>query len=217
MKIDTPCPACGLGQIHMNTTTTDVPYFGECIETMIRCEACGFRHTDLLMLEQRDPARFSLEVADESHLFARVVRGSSGTIRIPEMGVLIEPGPLAETFVSNVEGVLERVARVLGQLSRSGEAAEQRRGAAELLERIGRARSGRERFTVIVEDPFGNSAIVHPDAVRVALSPEEAKGLKTGMTVLDLEDLVDEDEGRKGGKGDDDEGGVPSVDELLKP
>jgi zinc finger protein len=216
MRVEMPCPACGAQGIDMSTTTTDVPYFGECVETLIMCRACGFKHTDLLLLDQKDPARFSLQVDEEAHLFARVVRSPSGTIRIPEMGVLIEPGPLAESFVTNVEGILNRVERVLGTLSRSGE--EERRGAEALMARIDKAKRGEETFTLILEDPFGNSAILHPEAVRTPLSADEAKKLKTGMTVLDLEDLAEGGEGEKRGKGDDDEdGGVPSVDELLRP
>lgn len=212
MHLDTPCPACGKQGILYNTATTEVPYFGECMETLIACGACGFKHTDLLILSENDPVRFTLRVNEEADLFARVVRGSSGTVRIPELGVLIEPGPISESYVSNVEGVLVRVQGIVGQVTRSGSEGERRR-AHEMLERIARIRGGQEPITLIIEDPFGNSAIIHPDAEKEMLSQEEAGKLKTGMTVLDLQDLVDSDEDDD----DEDRGGGIDVDDLLKP
>ncbi len=216
MRLDTPCPACGFDGIKMSTATTDIPYFGECTETLIRCDQCGFKHTDFLVLGQKDPVRFTLEVGDEAHLFARVVRSTSGTIRIPEFGVLVEPGPLAESFVSNVEGVLGRVEAVLGQLSRSGNP-EQAKRAEELIKDLEKGRRGELVFTLVLEDPLGNSVIAHPDAVQTALTEEEASHLKTGMTFIDVEDLVDEGDEGEGSDGDGDDDGMPSVDDLLKP
>lgn len=210
MRLDATCPAChNVGMLY-NTATTDVPYFGECMETHLRCEACGFKHNDLVILQQNAPTRFSFEVKEEADLFARVVRGNSGTIRIPELGVLIEPGPMAESFVSNVEGVLTRVLTVVGQMKRAGDA-EQAANAEAMEERIARILDGKETITLILEDPFGNSAIAHPEAEKETLSEDEASHLKTGMTVIDLEDLRDASED----KGDDD--GVPDVDDLLRP
>lgn len=214
MALDIPCPACGIQGIQYNTTTTDVPYFGDCMETLIVCAQCGFKHTDVLILAQEDPVRYTLHVKEEAELFARVVRGSSCTMRIPELGVMVEPGPLSESFVSNVEGVLERVARIVGQVSRSGNEV-QRANAEAMLLRIARVRDGQESITLVLEDPLGNSAIVHPDATKETLTPSEASKLKTGMTFIDLDDLAPDegdDRDESGGNG----GGV-DVDDLLRP
>ena len=44
---------------------------------------------------------------------ARVVRSTGARIEIPEFGVRIDPGPACEGFVSNVEGVLDRIGKVV--------------------------------------------------------------------------------------------------------
>lgn len=211
MQLDIRCPACGHQGVVYNATTTDIPYFGECMDTLILCGACGFKHTEVFILGQKEPVRYRYRVQGEADLFTRVVRGSSCTIRIPELGVVIEPGPISEAFVSNVEGVLNRVLAVLGQLTRSGED-HQKAGAHALIGRIEAAKSGGENLTLILEDPFGNSAIVHPDVDRQVLSPEEAGKLKTGMTLIDIDDIepTDDDD-------DDRRGGGLDVDELLRP
>ena len=199
--------------ILFSTATTDVPYFGDCMETLLLCPECGFKHTDVIILGDRGPVRVIFHVDEEADLFARVVRSSSCTIRIPELGVLIEPGPLSESFVSNVEGVLDRVDTILGQLSRGGDE-QQAKAATALMKRIESVGVGGESITLILEDPFGNSTVVHPDARRETLSPEEVQHLKTGITILDVEDLAAQAAAAESDGHDD---GPPDIDDLLRP
>jgi len=93
-----------------------------------------------------------------------VVRSSSATIQIPELGVLITPGPVAEGFISNVEGVLERVEHASRMLLRDPEKREQ---AGKFLQRIKEARDGSAKFTLIIKDPLGNSGIISKDERKV--------------------------------------------------
>ncbi len=183
------CPACSNQGMEYNAEQIDLPYMGESLETMIRCPACGYRHTDFVLTETKDPMRVSYTVRTADDMSVRVVRAASGTIRIPELGILIEPGVASEAFISNVEGVLLRVERVLDQLHRDSESDEQRVRIDEMLAIFGRLREGTaDEVTLILEDPFGNSTILHEQAVTEAIPPEEAARLKTGMFVIDQSD-----------------------------
>jgi zinc finger protein len=102
-----------------------------------------------------------------------VVRGSSGTIEIPEFGVRIDPGPACEAFVSNVEGILLRVIQVVEQILPGLQGTEQENAVA-LLEKIGEIREGMLPVTLIIEDPCGNSAIVSDKAEKIPLPPAGA-------------------------------------------
>ncbi|RQW78046.1 MAG: ZPR1 zinc finger domain-containing protein, partial [Methanothrix sp.] len=120
---------------------------------------------------------------------ARVIRSSSGTIRIPELGVDIEPGHASESYVSNIEGVLERIESIVSFATRSAREAgseESTQKGEAILENIAMARCGKFEFTVILEDPLGNSAIVSDKAQRSVLSCEEIASLQTGMLILDV-------------------------------
>jgi zinc finger protein len=119
---------------------------------------------------------FRAEAAED--LSARVVRSASATIRVPELRVAIEPGPRADAFVSNVEGVLHRIRDVAASLTRSAENPAARRKAEVLLASIDRMIGGTEPFTVILEDPTGNSAILHDRATKRVLTAAQAKKLK---------------------------------------
>ncbi len=191
MKLTTSasCPVC-CAQMQFDWETQDIPYFGEAMLIAGVC-GCGFRHSDTILLSQKEPARYILEVTEVDDLDARVVRSCSGTIRIPELGVDVEPGFASESYISNVEGVLARVAEIVAFAARSAKEAGDENAAKrgeEILESISLARYGRFKLTFIIEDPLGNSAIASDKAIKTSLTDEEIACLKTGMIVLDAGD-----------------------------
>jgi len=193
-RLDAPCPLCGRQGIHFRSVPLDLPYFGEALQTTILCEGCGYRHADVMLLRDREPRRVVLAVLRPDHLSARVARSSAGTIRIPELGATLEPGPRAEAFVSNVEGVLHRF-RDAAKAARALAGTDRERAEADAaLARIEDCIEGRMAFTFILEDPTGNSDVFHKDAVRRRLTPEEIAELKSPYATLDLADLMPKDE-----------------------
>jgi zinc finger protein len=92
----------------------------------------------------------------------------SGTIKIPEFGVQIDPGPACEGFVTNIEGVLDRIENVVKAALLWTEK-EENKNAQVLLERIDQARKGNVLFSLIIEDPSGNSAIISEKAQKKPL------------------------------------------------
>ncbi len=176
------CPLCGR-ELVTNWVPQDIPFFGEVMHITSLCD-CGFRYSDTLIMTQHQPMHYELKVRSRDDLDARVVRSTSGTIRIPELGVDIEPGPASESFISNIEGVLDRVGEILEMVTRWGEEDKTRR-ALELLSIIEKIRVGEYEITVIIEDPLGNSAVFAENAMHRELTEEEAACLKTGMIVFE--------------------------------
>ena len=102
------CPACFVeGKAKSIMKELEIPHFGKVLETTIQCPECGFRHSDIIALEQNDPAKYIIEI-NKNNLSVRVVRSQSATVTIPELGVKVEPGPKSEGYVTNIEGVLTR-------------------------------------------------------------------------------------------------------------
>lgn len=188
-SVEARCPACGTPGLELRTIEKDLPHFGETVETVALCGACGFRHVDCLIVEEADPVRYTFPFQGGDDLHARVVRSNTATVRIPELGMTVEPGAQADAYVSNVEGLLRRVREgflwaedVSDDASAEGEAQARLGKIDEVLE-------GEREVTIIIEDPRGNSAIVHERARRETLSEEEAASLATGEIVLEPEDL----------------------------
>ncbi|AEK72919.1 protein, conserved, containing ZPR1 zinc-finger domain [Thermococcus sp. 4557] len=181
------CPICGgKGTLKAMQYIHEIPYFGKVMESTIFCEKCGYRNADVVMLEDRPPKLYTVRVEEEKDLFTRVVRSKSGTIELDEIGVKIEPGPAAEGFVSNVEGVLERVRETLlmAREFRKQEGDEEAvRRADEILEYINAVKEGKKPLTVKIMDPLGNSALVGEKVKSRLLTQEEIEGLSLGPYV----------------------------------
>ena len=178
------------GELTITNTPVSVPYFGEALETTLRCGLCGFRHADFMILGQKDPLRLELRVEREADLSVRVIRSNSGTIRIPELGFTAEPSSLSESYVSNVEGVVERAKDILLIAYEWHKEDPEKRaildGYFATLERLV---AGAQPFTLIIDDPFGNSAIVSDHVQRRPLSEDEIAELRTGMIILDKDEM----------------------------
>ncbi|NHJ14083.1 MAG: ZPR1 zinc finger domain-containing protein [Candidatus Thorarchaeota archaeon] len=182
------CPVCQQGTLKMSSMLYSVPYFNELAMFTMKCSNCNFTRNDVFSAEMRKPTRWTLQVTDESMLRIRVVRSGSGTIRMPEFGIDIEPGPAADAFITNVEGVLVRTRPVVEAAIRFAETNAERQRGSEVLGMIDDAIDGKLEFTLIIEDPSGVSGIL-PDNLhlvkREELSPDEASQLRGAPMWLD--------------------------------
>ena len=151
------CPACG-EEVDYLYETEHIPYFSEILIISCSCPLCGYRFSDVQSLTVNQPVRFEFRVETEDDLMVRVVRSTQGEIVIPELGVDISPGPACEGFISNVEGILVRIDKVLdGVLIDSDD--EQRRNILDLKEKMAMTGQGKFPITIIISDPMGNSLI----------------------------------------------------------
>ncbi|MCS7130494.1 MAG: ZPR1 zinc finger domain-containing protein [Archaeoglobaceae archaeon] len=186
-----PCPICGR-ELRLIVDTYEAPFFDKILLTSISCE-CGFKHADSIVLGEKEPSRYRIK-ANRRNLFTKVIRSTSGTIRIPEIGVSIEPGPASQAFITNLEGVLWRVAEVVKTAMKWNESDEEKVRRCEwILERINGVIEGDEELTIILEDPFGNSLILSEESFRERLSEMETKELKSGLTVIELTGFSEEE------------------------
>lgn len=180
------CPLCN-NDLVMSWQRDNIPYFGDIMYISAKCQ-CSFRFADTMILSSKEPMRYEMSVETLEDLDARVIRSTSGTIRIPEMGIVVEPGTVSESYITNIEGVLQRVQNVLMTASRWVQGDEEKFARSrELLCMLEEVLEGKKKITVIIEDPLGNSAIISKKAVATKLSKEEAERLNTGMVVFDVD------------------------------
>ena len=175
------CPACNKGKLRIQSMLYSVPFFNELAMFNMECPECGFRHSDVFSAEQRKPSRFTMHVDDVSHLNIRVVRSGSCTYRFPEWGIDVEPGPMAESFITNIEGLLYRVRSVIETAANFADEESEKERAYEILGQMELALKGDFPFTLVMEDPAGVSGILPDDMTLVKyeeLSIGEASKLK---------------------------------------
>ncbi|MDI6811622.1 MAG: ZPR1 zinc finger domain-containing protein, partial [archaeon] len=109
-EVKESCPICG-AESELQFLPYEIPFFGEIMIFTAVCSSCGYRSTDVMVLSEEKRRRCELVISSVEDLNALVVRSTSGTIEIPELGVRIEP-KRGEAFISTVEGVLRRVENV---------------------------------------------------------------------------------------------------------
>ena len=179
------CPVCGIEGVAKSVMKElEIPHFGKVLETTILCPSCGFKHSDVIALEQNDPAKYILEI-NKNNLSIRVVRSQSATISIPEIGVKVEPGPKSEGYVTNVEGVLTRFQSAVKKALNLFEDEESQINAKNTFKNIKKKKKGNGTATLIMLDPFGQSNIVSENAEILEIPEEELRELKTGFSKIE--------------------------------
>ena len=175
------CPACsieGVAKSIMNEI--EIPHFVKVLATTIQCPSCGFKHSDVIALEQNDPAKYTIEI-NKNNLSVRVVRSQSATVIIPEVGVKVEPGPKSEGYVTNIEGILTRFEEAVMQALNLFEDEQSQVNAKKALEHLLELKKGNGTATLIILDPFGQSNVVSENVKISEIPKEELRELKTGF------------------------------------
>ncbi len=179
------CPVCFVeGKAKSIMKELDIPHFGKVMETTIQCPECGFKHSDIIALEQNDPAKYVIEI-NKNNLSVRVVRSQSATVSIPEVGVKVEPGPKSEGYVTNVEGMLTRFEDAVKKALNLFEDEQSQINAKNTLSQIQELKKGNGTATLIILDPFGQSNIVSENVEISDIPENELRELKTGFSHIE--------------------------------
>lgn len=179
------CPVCNGKQTAESTTkTSDIPHFGEILETSLICSACGYKHNDVICLEQKEPVKHTIPI-NKNTLKSRVVKSQSGTVSIPELGLKVEPGPKSIGYVSNVEGTVLHFEEGVKQALIIFDGEKSQKNGLAILEKLLLLADGEIEATLIIEDPFGQSNIIDINVKEEPLTEEELKQLKTGFTMIE--------------------------------
>jgi len=179
------CPVCnGKGTAESTTKTENIPHFGEILESSLKCRSCGFKHNDVICLEQKEPVKYTLTI-NKDNLFSRVVKSQSATVSIPELGIKVEPGPKSAGYVSNVEGVINRFLEGVKQALAIFDNEESQKNGLNILKKLNKIANGEMEAVLVIEDPYGQSNIMDINVKKEKLQEEELKHLKTGFTIFE--------------------------------
>lgn len=163
-----PCPICGKNTCTLMEDEQEVPYFGKLAIFSMQCSSCGFKKSDVEALEEQSPVKITLEVSSEEDMNIRVIKSSEATVKIPHM-ISIDPGPASNGYITNVEGILDRVKDAVQTMKESDDDSAQQKKCKNMLKKIQKVKWGQETIKLIIEDPTGNSAIISEKALKSKL------------------------------------------------
>lgn len=160
-----PCPMCSQKTLTLMESEREIPYFGKVFLFSMDCSGCNYHKADVEAAEHREPAKWAIEVSGAKDMSIRVVKSSEAVVKIPHV-TSIEPGPASNGYITNIEGLLNRVKSILTDIRDNSEDDTDRKKAKNLLKKLQRCIWGDETLKIIIEDKSGNSAIISEKAVK---------------------------------------------------
>ena len=153
-----PCPICNKKGLCLREDEIEVPHFGKVFVFSMSCTECNYHKADLEPVERKEPCKYTFEVESEDDLNVKIVKSGEATIKIPRV-ITIEPGPASEGYITNVEGLLEKVKKAV-ESAVDEEDLSAKKKAKNMIKKINKVIFGREKIKIILEDTSGNSAII---------------------------------------------------------
>jgi zinc finger protein len=159
------CPACKKGVIKISKTIYDLPDKDKMLIIKFECNVCNFSKNDLIPLTSKiEPGILVLRVTNEEDLKSKIYRSPVGKLEIPELEIIVEPGPNADFFYTNVEGILDRFEQAVRIYYNNIDDNEiQKKEAEDTLNAIEKAKVGKLNFTLKITDTGGGSYIIPQD------------------------------------------------------
>jgi len=156
------CPYCREKSLEIREVVHRQPYLGRTLIVSRNCKKCGFKKTEIVPLNPRKRRIVAFKMSGREDLYVKILRTSTATVLLPELGAAIDPGVDAPYFVTNIEGLLSRIEdaleriRVL-EISQEGESE-----IVKIKRLIREIKEGRRSLTIIIDDPIGLSDIFAP-------------------------------------------------------
>lgn len=166
------CPMCHAKTLSLMELDRDIPFFGPVAIFSMDCNTCKYHKGDVEVINEQEPCRYTLEITSEEDMSIRVVKSAMANVKIPHVGT-IEGGENANGYVTNVEGVLNRIKKQVEFLRDSAEDKTEEKKAKNLLKKITKITWGQEPAKLIIEDVTGNSAIISEKAVKEKLKSKK--------------------------------------------
>ena len=163
-----PCPICMKKTLTLTEAEREVPYFGKVLIFSMTCSNCKYHKADLECMERHEPSKYTFEINKEDDIKVRVIRSSQATIKIPHI-TTVTPGPASNGYITNIEGIFNRVKTQVESLRDSSDDPADRKKAKNMLKKITKIMWGQQPQKIIIEDPSGNSAIISDKAEKTKL------------------------------------------------
>jgi zinc finger protein len=162
------CMAC-----HEQGTTrlllTRIPFFKDVIIMAFSCEECGHRSSEVQAAEvQERGCRFEVTCASALDLNRQLLKGDKASATVRELELEIPAGTQSGTFTT-VEGLLQQAEEALtsSQALRRALSPADADSVEAFCARLAAVRRGEAfPFTLVLDDPSGNSFVENPHAPR---------------------------------------------------
>ncbi|KAI5629227.1 zinc finger protein ZPR1, partial [Silurus asotus] len=197
-EIESLCMNCyenGMTRLLM----TKIPFFREIIISSFTCSHCHWTNTEIQSAGriQEQGVSYTLRIKTKEDMNREVVKTDSATVRIPELDFEI-PAFTQKGSLSTLEGLFDRAVAGLEQDQPKRRTTDPKVADKidQFIQRLKNLKDVQEEFTLIIDDPSGNSFIENPFAPQKdqALSVSYYKRTAEQNTALGIEESEPEQE-----------------------
>jgi len=171
------CPSCKNGFITIRKTEYDLPDEDKVLIIRFECPKCNFSTSDVIPLTTRlEPGIMRYKISEENDLKSKIYRSPTGELKIPELEVEVQPGPRADFYYTNIEGILERFYQAVKTYLRDlGKDNPEYAEIEDITKELQKAMKGEFEFTLEIKDLGGGSYIVPQDESKYSFEKIEVK------------------------------------------
>ena len=160
------CPGCNKAA-HMLVQMVNIPHFKQVIVTTAHCDICGYTTNDVKTGGEvpKLGKKIWLRVKDAKDLGRDILKSETCLLKIPECRVEVTPGTMGGKFTT-VEGLVTQIRDDLkGSIFDAGEddvstdsmPSDKKQEWGTFFAQLDRAVTGEIQYTILMEDPLGNS------------------------------------------------------------
>ena len=159
------CPSCKDGTIDIIKNIYDLPDGDKMLILKFEFNSFNFHKNDIIPLTKNmEPGIMTLQITDEEDLKSKIYRSPAGKLEIPELDLVVEPGPRADFYYTNIQGVLFRFENAVSIYRNNlEENSPEKSEIDELLNNLNHAMEGKLKFTLKITDNQGGSYIIPQD------------------------------------------------------
>jgi zinc finger protein len=177
LQFGTNCPNCD-SPAFTNMKVTQIPHFKEVIIMATNCDSCGHKTNEVKPgagIEDKG-IRITLKVNDENDIKKDVIKSDTCSIRIPEFEV--EASSSGSGRYTTVEGLIENIKEDLKKTNPFIDGDSSKEETREKLNKLFEKLDNLTGYTIILDDPCGNSYVDGAlDVVRYERSFEQNEEL----------------------------------------
>jgi zinc finger protein len=197
------CPGC-MKSCDTHMKMVNIPHFKQVVIMSTVCDHCGYRSNEVKTGGEvpETGRRITVSVSSVEDMNRDILKSESCALNCPELELSVEPGTLGGRFTT-IEGLLTQVRDDLKSnifdFGASGggdsmDTAEKDRWTA-FFDKLDAAIQGREKFTMILEDPLGGSyvqSLAEAGTLDAAMKIEEYERTEEEEESLGLRDIKTE-------------------------
>lgn len=163
------CPNCQSDGANIISHVLDIPHYDDFIMVSVNCRDCGYRTSDFYNMHSKGHTRYIYKVDNMSDDSTKIVRSVEGLVSIPEIDTQIEPYGEGSTWIRNIEGVLRDIHQKLLIFLRDEDDKDSIRSIKKRIAKLKQLMKYEIAFTLIVDDPSGNSLILPADESKLEI------------------------------------------------